>query len=91
MSERRHRQSAATKLPAGGRVPGHEGLRIVQLLPQDVRAGGDEGRGIDISWHRPRKLPAVSPPAAPAPPGRRHHLRRLGLSGVARLAPRASW
>lgn len=44
MSERRHRQSAATKLPAGGRVPGHEGLRIVQLLPQDVRAGGDEGR-----------------------------------------------
>lgn len=38
------------------------------------------GLGIDISWHSPRKLLAVSPPArrppAPQPPGRRQYLGR---------------
>lgn len=56
--------SRQPQIPAGGRAPWHRGLMVVQLLPQDVRAGGDgemerqEGR--EFPPPRPKSgLPAI--------------------------------
>lgn len=49
-------QPAATQIPTGGRVLWHLGLMVVQLPPQDMRAGGDGARNTKKEGESPNNL-----------------------------------